>query len=313
MGTERLRTAYNANGNPTYTVEGTYTSLPWGDAQTTASGSDLDAYHYATLDHDTESDTDHAQFRQYTNTQGHWLSPDPYGGSYDASNPQSFNRYVYAMNSPLGAVDPSGLECVWDDGRYDAANDPETGNAIACVAAGGTWVPPDLFESVEGTSYGDWSDKQSSQIVSDWLTPSVIANSPLDNPITINVPMYVWEWAAQQTTPVHGPWTYGNYAGPNGMGAPIDNADVGAMVHDYCYDHAPGGPYNMWSNFGPPNAALQACNQALCDLESNVAEGINERETANQPVFLPERMEAGAASQMVFYFTNIVRSGNACQ
>ncbi len=31
LGTERLRTAYNANGNPTYTVEGTYTSLPWGD------------------------------------------------------------------------------------------------------------------------------------------------------------------------------------------------------------------------------------------------------------------------------------------
>ncbi|MGA3335482.1 MAG: hypothetical protein ABSC62_15115 [Terracidiphilus sp.] len=102
LGTERLRTTYNANGNPTYSVEGTYTSLPWGDGPPSSAGSDLDANHYATLDHDTESNTDHAQFRQYSNTQGRWLSPDPYGGSYDASNPQSFNRYVYAMNGPPG-------------------------------------------------------------------------------------------------------------------------------------------------------------------------------------------------------------------
>ena len=77
LGTERLRTAYNANGNPTYTVEGTYTSLPWGDAQTTASGSDYDAYHFAMLDYDSETNTDHAQFRQYTNTQATGCRPIP--------------------------------------------------------------------------------------------------------------------------------------------------------------------------------------------------------------------------------------------
>jgi hypothetical protein len=55
-------------------VEGSFTSLPFGDGQT-ASGTDGDANHFATLDHDTESDTDHAQFRQYSNIQGRWLSP----------------------------------------------------------------------------------------------------------------------------------------------------------------------------------------------------------------------------------------------
>ena len=114
MGTERLRTTYNGG------VEGTFTSLPWGDGPPSGTGSDLDANHYATLDHDTETGTDHAQFRQYSNTQGRWLSPDPYSGSYDASNPQSFNRYAYAMNSPLSYVDPSGLDtCGTEDGFYD--------------------------------------------------------------------------------------------------------------------------------------------------------------------------------------------------
>jgi hypothetical protein len=56
LGTERLRTTYNGG------VEGSYISLPWGDGYT-ATGSDLDVYHYAMLDHDSESDTEHAQFR----------------------------------------------------------------------------------------------------------------------------------------------------------------------------------------------------------------------------------------------------------
>jgi len=112
LGTERLRTTYNGG------VEGTYTSLPFGDAQTTvAPGTDLDPYHYASLDYDSETSTDHAQFRQYNSTQGHWMSPDPYSGSYDFSNPQSMNRYVYALSNPLSAVDPSGLNFCVPGGR----------------------------------------------------------------------------------------------------------------------------------------------------------------------------------------------------
>jgi len=36
-------------------------------------------YHYATLDHDAETGTEHAGARQYSSTQGRWLSPDSYG------------------------------------------------------------------------------------------------------------------------------------------------------------------------------------------------------------------------------------------
>jgi hypothetical protein len=38
------------------------------------------------------------------------MSPDPYGGSYDFSDPQSFNRYSCVQNDPMSANDPLGLE-----------------------------------------------------------------------------------------------------------------------------------------------------------------------------------------------------------
>jgi RHS repeat-associated protein len=98
-----MRTAYHGG------VEGTFTSLPFGDGQV-ISGSELDSYHYAMLGRDNESDTDYAQFRQHSNAQGRLMSPDPYYGSYDFTNPQSFNRYAYALNNPLALFDPSGFE-----------------------------------------------------------------------------------------------------------------------------------------------------------------------------------------------------------
>ena len=55
-----------------------------------------------------ENSSDHAWFRNYSTEQDRWLRPDPYNGSYDLLNPQSFNRYSYVENNPLRFVDPSG-------------------------------------------------------------------------------------------------------------------------------------------------------------------------------------------------------------
>lgn len=41
---------------------------------------------------------------------GSFLSPDPFLGSADVSNPQSLNRYSYVLNNPVNMVDPFGLE-----------------------------------------------------------------------------------------------------------------------------------------------------------------------------------------------------------
>jgi len=105
LGTERMRTTYNGG------LAGAFTSLPFGDAWTTVSGHNYDAYHFAGMDEDTASSgLDFlGQYREYNPTQGRWLSPDPYSGSYDFTNPQSLNRYAYVSNNPLSLTDPSGL------------------------------------------------------------------------------------------------------------------------------------------------------------------------------------------------------------
>ena len=114
LGTERLRTTYNG------AVEATITSLPFGDSQATDPAAGSDPYFFASLDYDAETQTDHTQFRQYSSAQGRWMSPDPYSGSYEPSNPQSFNRYAYVLDNPAGFVDPQGLDeyfiqdgCLW--------------------------------------------------------------------------------------------------------------------------------------------------------------------------------------------------------
>jgi RHS repeat-associated protein len=108
LGTERMRTTYSGG------VGSTYTSLPWGDGYTATvntTGADQDNGHFAGLDRDAESGTEHAQFRNYASAQGRWLAPDSYMGSYNLSNPQSMNRYAYVLNNPLSLIDPTGLDC----------------------------------------------------------------------------------------------------------------------------------------------------------------------------------------------------------
>jgi len=50
-------------------------------------------------------------FREYSQVQGRWMSPDPAGIAVaDLGNPQSWNRYAYVTNMPLSLVDPLGLQ-----------------------------------------------------------------------------------------------------------------------------------------------------------------------------------------------------------
>ena len=281
LGTERMRTSSNGS------VEGTYTSFPWGDSEV-PTGTDTDANHFATLDHDTESNTDHAEFRQYSNTQGRFLSPDPYDGSYDPTNPQSMNRYVYALNNPLSNIDPSGRDCTYT----------ENGSTVY----------------VRGDCYDDGDDGVYTNC--DGCLMGLPTNSPNDSPIDLDILMAVWNWAAQQTTPVNGLWTYGNWAGSGGEGAPIDNLDALAMTHDYCY-HL--GGFTAGSNYGGHNDALQACNQALCNGASIVeAKSLAPIEAAALKNQVPNdpggRLmdRANAAADIIRYFS-IVPFGNSCK
>jgi RHS repeat-associated protein len=49
--------------------------------------------------------------RELHPNQGRWISPDPSGiAAVDFTNPQTWNRYAYVANNPLGSTDPSGLD-----------------------------------------------------------------------------------------------------------------------------------------------------------------------------------------------------------
>ncbi len=107
LGTERLRSNYQGQ------TAASELTLAFGDGyqqSVSYAWADQDNHQFAGQDYDSESNTTHAQFRQYSATQGRWMSPDPSSGTYNLSNPQSFNRYVYASNNPLRLLDPSGLD-----------------------------------------------------------------------------------------------------------------------------------------------------------------------------------------------------------
>jgi RHS repeat-associated protein len=66
-------------------------------------------FHFAGFEwHGSPANLEPALFRNYASTEGRWLTPDPLGG--DVTNPQSLNRYAYALNNPTTFVDPLGLD-----------------------------------------------------------------------------------------------------------------------------------------------------------------------------------------------------------
>jgi hypothetical protein len=92
-----------------------------------------------------------------------------------------------------------GLECVWDDGSFDSADDPDTGSAGGCANQGGTWVDPDLFENAMLTNgqwnsnYGDWSSSANPYLAQNWATASATASAQpgsLWGLLTTTVPYY---------------------------------------------------------------------------------------------------------------------------
>jgi RHS repeat-associated protein len=160
LGTERMRTNFAGS------VGATFKSLPWADgysATINSSGADQDNNHFAGLERDAESGTEHADFRNYASAQGRWLAPDPNLGSYDLLNPQTMNRYSYALNNPASLVDPSGLDwCLGSvlgigcDGpsfigtASTGSYDPSIYTFSVTVATSSTYDPDELSNPVPG-------------------------------------------------------------------------------------------------------------------------------------------------------------------
>jgi RHS repeat-associated protein len=81
---------------------------------------------YGLTERDDATGLDHTWFRKNENQAGRWTSPDPYNGSMNLGDPQSFNRYSYVGSDPTNLVDPSGLLYAF----CDASMSFETCNAL---------------------------------------------------------------------------------------------------------------------------------------------------------------------------------------
>jgi len=69
--------------------------------------------------------------RELPPTQGRWVSPDPAGiGAVTPANPQRWNRYSYLANSPMMALDPTGLVPMDPKSLRKLVNYCSTGTAI---------------------------------------------------------------------------------------------------------------------------------------------------------------------------------------
>lgn len=118
----------NASG----VVAQTYTYDSFGN-QTASSGSLTNFFRYAGREFDTETNLNYDRARYYDSGAGRFISNDPIGFAGGT------NQYVYALNSPVDLVDPSGLcPCAKQAGA-------EPPLFYAELGAHADWVNNDLF------------------------------------------------------------------------------------------------------------------------------------------------------------------------
>jgi RHS repeat-associated protein len=132
-------------------------------------------------------------YREYSAVQGRWNSPDPAGfGAADPSNPQSWNRYAYALNNPLRYKDPSGLIlCDYgpsDNGGedFEDADDPNE-----CTSNGGTLPTDRTTVTVNGDSPGDVDTIENGQQIYPQIVQSYAANNGPTAPVVLKNPCSV--------------------------------------------------------------------------------------------------------------------------
>jgi RHS repeat-associated protein len=119
LGSRRVQTDYAG------VVEKSCQSLPFGDGETCLA---TPTEHLFTgKERDAESGNDYFGARYYNSSVGRFLSPDPFLNSGHPEDPQSWNRYSYVRNNPLGRTDPTGLydfsKCAKGDSNCQAEKD----------------------------------------------------------------------------------------------------------------------------------------------------------------------------------------------
>jgi RHS repeat-associated protein len=130
LGTPRM--VFDETGTRTNVKRHDY--LPFGEELPANTGLRLTTQGYSASDgvrqqftqkeRDNETGLDYFINRYYSSTQGRFISVDPTLQSIDPTNPQTLNRYTYALNNPLAFIDPDGLDPLFI-GSYDKLTDEQ--------------------------------------------------------------------------------------------------------------------------------------------------------------------------------------------
>jgi RHS repeat-associated protein len=144
IGSTRLVTDINGN------ILDSFDFLPFGEQ---VSGDGVTTLKFTGQPRDAESGLDYFGARFYQSALGRFLTPDRLGNLVaDRSDPQTWNMYAYARNSPLTFVDPAGT-CSVQPGDETATDDPdqpclEPGSTSITVNDTALPVPYDVWNSV---------------------------------------------------------------------------------------------------------------------------------------------------------------------
>jgi RHS repeat-associated protein len=138
----QLLASLDSSGNPTYrhfdnlsvrmftdgggNAIGTQGHLPFGDPW--YSTGTVDKWKFSSYERDSDTTLDYALMRFDSSRLARFATSDPYAGSMNTNNPQSWNRYSYVMNDPVNNFDPLGLsgQC-----KPDTCTDPHQNDDLA--------------------------------------------------------------------------------------------------------------------------------------------------------------------------------------
>jgi RHS repeat-associated protein len=145
LGTPRM--IFDKTGSLANTKRHDY--LPFGEELPAAAGMRSGVTGYGLTDgirqkftekeRDSETGLDYFLARYHSSAHGRFTSPDPLLGSGSVTDPQTWNRYSYALNNPLRFVDPSGLA---------AEPDPGTGEPQAPATAQTIKAPQEVTAAI---------------------------------------------------------------------------------------------------------------------------------------------------------------------
>ncbi len=156
-----VRMVLDVNGN----VVGRQAHLPYGEDF--GESGEQQKQHFTSYERDTETGTDYAMNRAYSQNVGRFTSADSYKASGYLTNPRSWNRYSYSRNDPINRIDRLGLQdedppiVIHSCPAYSPSGDPsiDLGPTNTCLylslSGGGTaGRHPPLEDTGEGPGGG---------------------------------------------------------------------------------------------------------------------------------------------------------------